>query len=527
MSRIPPASLRLTGALLNYNQVATSGYYFNNHTKEAFMYDRIVRQLAKNMGFVASAQRGRKRLPLLEMGVLPIYTLLRAKMCYSRCLTKSYHWFRTRLFRGARSDTLCYQNASLCSDLTNGYTISDCSAAYKATPRELTKNGASENLTILQILRKNVATSIRHPKNEPFTSHEYDRKKKAYFGRGTVKQPPAAIRMLKKGFLKRSKMSKMSLNYVLPGLIPTRYSQPQPGDGESGQASYRRRFLSKQEQSFKLKFDRPKTTLTRTVQIRANTKKNNKSIRTAKTKPHVWSKLSLFGLFCLEQIIGKANHGAHKTVFCPGTPFPSVRTSNKKTYGGQRKYKTFYDIQLTRQLNSDQFLKIRKTHNLPRSYIDLLKPTDYLVLKDVDGGTDEVVKANVYTRQLQSGIRRKKPVSDVVQQIDFDRAFDQAMRERAKFNVVPKYWISRRFNTPMMLNLFCVVQGQTSGRFCAGHQSPYRSLGISSSSAGCCSNNTARTSSRRLKSSFIFEFDVHSKSSNTIKSLRPAMSLRF
>ena len=508
MSRIPPASVRLTSALLNYNQVATSGYYFNNHLKEALLYDSIVRQLANNMGFITPSQK-RKRLPLLEMGVLPIYTQLRAKMCYSRCLTKSYHWFSARLFRGAQSGALCYQNASIFGHTQLDSTVID-HWSLEATP--CLKKNTSFVSSIPQILR-NVANielepsqrSVRATYRQRFLSKKErlrrvdNLRNQRKIDVGIENQANTKTQMGLRPFLPSLSVAERLLQQNQFGWVPTSWwvtTSPPWRDGFS--------------------FADPTTSRTRSPVAGTKIKNNISHQAKATFRPRVWSKRSLFSLFCLEQIIGKANF-SRKTVFCPGIPLPSVRTSNKTTYGTRKKkFKTFYDIQLVRQLNSDQYLKIRKTHNFPRSYIDLLKPTHYLILEDhATKGDTEVVKANVYTRALfthNSGVMRKKQVTDQIELIDFDRAIGQ---QKSKSNVVPKFWISRRFNTPILFNLFCVVEGQT----CIGHprESSYKSLGIS--------NSNTRWS--RLKSSFLFEFDVYSKSSNDIKSLRPSMSLRF
>lgn len=493
MSRIPPASLRQTGGLLNYNQVATSGYYFNNHLKEAFLYDSIVRQLAKNMGVFTAAQK-RKRLPILEMSVLPVYTQLRAKMCYSRSLAKSAHWFSTRLFRGARSGALCYQNASVFDRSYDSTTIDHGSKALKTTPR-LKKNTYSVD-TIPQILQNisNIFKLESNPKSLLRTVPIYrSRSLRPNQKCATMCQQPHLEQLY------QPKIKSLSTPSVRAAKRLLQQSQLDLRGGFS--------------------FSDP------TIFGVAGKKKIKSKTHQAKTGfSHVWLKRSVFSLFCLEQIIGKAN-ACHKTTFSPSTPLPSARISNKNWR--KKKFKTFYNIQLTRQLNSDQYLKIRKTYNFPRSYVDLLKPADYFVLEDRKNETSsdiEVVKASVYNRSNThlwlGNPPREKQVTDKVKLIDFDRAMGQL---KSKSNVIPKFWISRRFNASMLFNLFCVVEGQTGrspGRGRIKHPCwLYKSLGIS--------NSNASRWSTRLKSSFLFEFNVYSKSSNEIKSLRPITSLRF
>lgn len=474
MSRTPPASIRLTSGFLNYDQAAASTYYYQAHLKQGVMLDNIIRMLAKNVGFFTSRQK-KKTVPQLVMGVLPLYTQLRAKQWYQRCFSKSCDWFTSKLFRGAQSSGLYYHNAVLYRQ------------AFK-----------KEQATLLTV------------KNVPYEPVPNIFQKLICYGtlrRGAKKSKsfkPVTNFYRQKGIQKGS--AEATLQKPKKSLL--RINQKACHDSQPA-------FLSKAapSQRYEKGFIRTLFALKKSSsEMGAGKRKKKTSLTVAVPHMQMWSNKSLFVLFCLEQIIGKSNRNPSNFLQAiPTKPTTTVGYHNLR----KKKLKTFYDIQLIRMLElGKEYMKIRMGHNFPRSQVDKLKPILIDPLQDTEVARlhgRAVAQEMTTSRQSDIMPQFRKKSTRGVKLLDFSRLVSQY-----KSNVTPKFWVCRRFNTTMKLNLFSVVEG----RICRGHRRVpafQRTLLVPSYTAGWT----------RLKSSFMFDFDVYSQMSNEIKSLRPTTSLRF
>jgi hypothetical protein len=488
MSRTPPASIRLTCGLLNYDQVATSTYYFKSHLKDGITLENVIGMLAHNIGFVTAFQK-RKTVPLLVLGVLPLYTQLRAKKCYTRILTKSYHWFNAKLFRGAQSNTLYYHNALNYND-SRATPIAQRPLDY-ARDHKTARNIISHDCRVFQkltnVVRKHPAFAGSFAPGRPGSLR-------------TGAKLPAKAGCLSNGA--RTKTLRESTPAQALGLIRRPTSSIMEKINTITRTAQTKCYIESIFLSCHSRGAHTKRLLqswcatSRSSTFRGVRKASILGAQTNNVKalPQAWSKNSLFALFCLEQIIGKSN--ANTSHHLQGIPSMSVTTRGHNNVL-KKKFKTFYDILLIQQLESDQFLKIRAGHNIPRSQIDKRKPLVVGENGDILNGTsfrwgqDASKRGHTYARLL-----------------DYDRNLGQY-----KSNVAPKFWVSRRFNAPKKLNLFCYFEGR---------------IGLGSKrGAGFQKHDTSIAGWTRLKSNFVFVFDVYSKTSNDTKSLRPTICLRF
>ena len=547
MSRIPPASVRLTSDLLNYNQVGASGYYFYAHLKETILHEKIVNMLGNNVGFVTMKQK-KKHLPRIIMGVLPIYSILRAKTFYDRFFTKSYDWLRTKLFRGAQSSAVRYHNGVLFSRTRHAMVAErddvvvhqKPNAEHTQRPTTFASPTDTKERVTSQFLQ-NLASYRWKPNQNDYINH-FD-----WYTRFNLKSIP-----------QKSRLSK-PLNI-------TQELKIRRSDRTNLQLSQEKRLKSAKSPNvidiYDAKLKALLSPVKKTKQIMSTLcKYDNKVYRPYRKGDHrykksqnrvnstgcyrrAWSKKSLFALFCFEQIIGKINSYPNncltlgrktknresirkKTLHAQGLQYKSTTTKGNASMLKKR-YKKFYDIQFIGMLNSDSRLEIRNGRNIPRSQIERLKPrTLYELLpgsykkevakkkfihRNKGWSTRRVNNDNDFLKAHRAGVPFKPEESDKVRLLDFDRYIGQF-----KTNVTPKFWVSRRFNANMIVNLFFFVQGKITGK----HKR------LSAFQGGCSATVGSGNGVPRLKSGFLFEFDVHSKSSEVIKSLRPTISLRF
>lgn len=526
MSRIPPASVRLTSGLLNYNQVGASEYYFNAHLKETITHDKIIDLLGGNIGFVTTKQKI-KHLPLLVMGVLPIYTKLRAKKCYDRFFIKSYDWFRAKLFRGAQSCALRYHNAALFSQ-TRYTTIDDSTAnvADYATWKGQKKQNSN-----------NLCHSITSQFLQNLTSFRWKPKK------SFIKISPW-LRFETKS------VHRVRRKATVPQYFGVYGTKNKSKSTQIGTGKVKKKLQESPDSIF------PWSTLSdaKLKALLTPRKKKVKHIMAPlyglpyKYRPCraglnrlAWSKNSIFALFCFEQIIGNINRSYAKSglakqgpsattssTHAQGLPCKSVTT--KSQYRQKKQYRTFYDIQYIGMLSSECQLRVQNTRNIPRSQIDILRPKpldDHLSRRfnELSAEKRRMIhtkhwssqEGNVFksrflrTLQEKRALRLRRGLNDE-HLLDFDRYVG-----RFRTNETPKFWVSRRFNAPTILNLFCFVTGKIAGK--TRRQQAFQ--------GGCSVSTGSACGMSRLKSGFLFEFDVISESLNKTKSLRPTMTLRF
>lgn len=488
MSRTPPASIRLTGGYLNYNQVAISAYYFQSHLKEGIVLENIVRMLASNVGFFTSLQK-RKNIPLLVMGVLPIYTQLRAKKCYYRYLTKSAHWFSAKLFRGAQSDILQYHNASLYHESK--------SAAEQSLVKRVSHDSISRALQKLINLTVDWKKALTVPETLQFGCYK-----------GRLLKSRSQNHSRRYLHIADAKIVKVGQTAVLESFFTVILHK------RGTSIAVINPLCELQKKSSWI--SSPQRSRAQASQLRGE-QTFAKSRRISQQRKSVWSKKSLFVLFCLEQIVGKTNQNA--SCHLQGVAYKPITT---KGYKNQRnkKFKTFYDMMLIQQLESDDSLKLLKGHNIPKSQIDKLKPKYIEPVSSSRYTQNKTLKRdsrNFFDSTMQSKMKPTKQVK----LLDFDRYVCQY-----KSNVVPKFWVNRRFHLPMRLNLFSIIEGRICGERRAN--SPFLADEQKRGAFQISRFQPSDTAGwARLKSGFVFEFNVHSKTSDDVKSLKPTVSLRF
>ena len=100
MSRIPPASTRLSSGTLNYVFIGTSNYFFVNQLKQNLALQHTFR-CGQHLLYNYARITKRKRKPIVHPCVLPIYTQLRAKNFFNLQFNQSQSWFLEKAQSGA------------------------------------------------------------------------------------------------------------------------------------------------------------------------------------------------------------------------------------------------------------------------------------------------------------------------------------------------------------------------------------------------------------------------------------------
>lgn len=100
MSRIPPASMRLSSGTLNYVFIGTSHYFFINQLKQNLALQHTFR-LSQHLFYNYARITKKKRKPVVHPCVLPIYTQLRAKKYFNLQFNQSQSWFLEKAQSGA------------------------------------------------------------------------------------------------------------------------------------------------------------------------------------------------------------------------------------------------------------------------------------------------------------------------------------------------------------------------------------------------------------------------------------------
>jgi hypothetical protein len=101
MSRIPPASIRLTSQTFHSPFVGTSVFYYNTQLKQNLTLQKAIQKLGKNLEFLTNPTR-RRTLSVLQSGLLPISTQLRAKQMLTLQFIQSHYWFTRKTMNCAQ-----------------------------------------------------------------------------------------------------------------------------------------------------------------------------------------------------------------------------------------------------------------------------------------------------------------------------------------------------------------------------------------------------------------------------------------
>lgn len=100
MSRIPPASTRLSSGTLNYAFLGTSNYFFVNQLKQNLALQHAL-QLGGYLFYNYARFTKKKRKPIVHPCVLPIVSQLRAKKFFNLQFNQSQSWFMLKAQSGA------------------------------------------------------------------------------------------------------------------------------------------------------------------------------------------------------------------------------------------------------------------------------------------------------------------------------------------------------------------------------------------------------------------------------------------
>jgi hypothetical protein len=95
MSQLPPASLRLTSRIFNSPIIGTSSFYYSYQIKQNLSLKKAIQRVTENANFIKTVENY-GNLPIIQPGILPIYTQLRAKNALNLQFFQSHYWFLTK-----------------------------------------------------------------------------------------------------------------------------------------------------------------------------------------------------------------------------------------------------------------------------------------------------------------------------------------------------------------------------------------------------------------------------------------------
>lgn len=559
MSRIPPASVRVTCNTLDFSEIGTSVYYFTTQLKNNIALTKAIAKLGKNLGFPISALKRRLSLPQLILGVLPIYTQLRASKYYNLLLAHSHHWFSSKLFRGAQSRLLHYHNAAAFQN-----TRSQCAAELKknvSTPARALQHTSCNPLNrrlfpkpCKHLNRSNVS-NLQRKKVE---THVHKTKAVVQL----TKHHMSIIHAAQKRAL--VVLSKLGVNVAPP--VPQSFRQRLKSGGDKAR-----------------------------VKIPERPRENS------------WSNAGLFTLFCIQQIVGKQKHRVSNNHIAFQQASLNDRFDCRK-HQHKKRFKKPYDFLFIERLGQEELLQIQAGHHYPKSTVSHLKADPFFVSDLSSSLCSPLEKAKA--REIKQGLQRPNrhphltqgpplqeqrqgeqralppkgrtkgkvggdqkqsqpnPLEGRLQNTNQHSArFGNAKHHQPskngfglqidnlghiiKNNVNPKFWVFRTFNTHARLNFLNFVEG----RFCSGPKQsiqnvitklPFDPIRPDGDDGKQQDNNTvyqkekANTSPfreakasgyinkaglHRLNTGFVFDLSLSSKKAS--KSLRPTISIRF
>lgn len=440
MSRIPPASIRLTSGALASSTIGTSTYYYNSQLKANISLDKVTQMLGQVAGFpVDTSSKRRGAFPWLRQEILPIQAQLRAKRLFTLLLTRSHSWFSSKMCGIFDSSLTTLINSSNCQ--------------VKVVDQRPPLKGVA-------LVSKQCAFPLATVKWLCNTTRF--RKQKAAFS-PSCRQTLLGYKKTKIEFSKRvTFLFRHTSGSVLTKCIPKNLLQ-QPlvshrfnatiSDPKVAQQHSQKRLVHKVDQGVNQESSqliRPKNRRRSVLPLPGQSLQELNGGNQRKKTVHrgFWQRPSLFMWLCLQQTFGKQVHLKSNSLLVPALRQKFRNITEKKKSRSRKMSRPNYDFHFIEQLDqysltdSQKAVRFRCTH-YPRTGVDHLT-YDPVLPSDLSKGPTYV--ANTTRAKVKRNTRLR---------ID-------NLTSYSNNNVTPKLLVCRTYKAPVRLNLFSFLEGHFS-----------------------------------------------------------------